>query len=98
MDIKNQLIWIYLQKEFNNDNQKPFYQKRDRLMRGNYCIDNLQSELLQCFLTDGDDAFMKACYKIKTEVQKATWEADKDLEKRKRRKQKTLTTQGTETN
>ena len=98
MDIKNQLIWIYLQKEFNNDNQKAFYQKRDRLMRGNYCIDNLQSQMLQCFLTDGGEAFIQACYKMRTEVQKAIWEADKDLKKQEKKKQRSLTTQGAEAN
>lgn len=98
MDIKNRLIWIYLQKEFNNDNQNAFFQKRDRLMRGEYSIDNLQSQMLQCFLTDGGEAFIQACYKMRVEMQKAIWLAIQDLEKQEKKKQRSLITQGTEAN
>ena len=98
MDIKSRLIWIYLQKEFNNDNQNAFFQKRNRLLRDDYCIDNLQSQLLQCFLTDGSEAFIQACYKMRVEMQKAIWLAIQDLEKQEKKKRKSLITQGTETN
>lgn len=98
MDIKNRLIWIYLQKEFNNDNQNAFFQKRNRLLRDDYCIDNLQSQMLQCFLTDGSEAFIQACYKMRADMQKAIWLAIQDLEKQEKKKRKSLITQGTETN
>ena len=90
MNIKNKLIWIYLQKEFNNDTQGAFYQKRDRLMRGDYSIDNLESQFLQCFLIDGNDDFIQACYEMRAKVRRAIILAMQDLEKQKKKRQKAL--------
>lgn len=90
MDIKNKLIWIYLQKELNNDKQGAFYQKRDRLMRGDYSIDNLESQFLQCFLIDGNDDFIQACYEMRAKVRRAIILAMQDLEKQKKKRQKAL--------
>jgi hypothetical protein len=77
----NELIWIQLQQDFNNETIDTFNSKYYRLLRGKYSIDTLQKRLLEVFLIEGRGEFLEACIKMQNEVQNSVKKTKNRIDK-----------------